>query len=352
MKPTTGYLHVGDLPYESIKSVTAMEAKLYKDIPFLACLPKISICESLEERTLINIPGIFKDGNKIVLKTGFLKYNEDISYLNKACNNYKTVNLEEYACEDLFLEKFCQIIKKFKSPYACVNILGPFTVSQILRTGAKEQALVDKNYKKLFTQAVCVKGFWAICKIKEYCPDTIPIIILEEPMFNQFGMLKREDEDVTAENVTKMFEIVVSKLKSAGAMVGIQCMDKCDWSIPIKSGVDLISYDAYNNPNNLCIYSEIVTSFLQKGGLINWGIVPTVSETFIKGLTVEYLYNRLMSTMNGVALAGVPINLLQNSALVSLNGSTSHLPVFFAEKAIIMVAQLAGRLSTSFGFTD
>ncbi|MCQ2744045.1 MAG: hypothetical protein MJ230_04520 [bacterium] len=352
MKPTTGYLHVGDLPYESIKSVTAMEAKLYKELPFLACLPKISVDESLKRRSFINIPGIFEDEDKIILKTGLPNYDEEMSLLNKAYNNYKTTNLEEYACEDLFLEKFCQMIKKFKPPYACVNILGPFTVSQILSTSAKEQALVDKNYKKLFTQVVCVKGFWAIDKIKEYCPDTIPIIILEEPMFNQFGMLKREDEDVTAENVTKMFEIVVSKLKSAGAMVGIQCMDKCDWSIPIKSGVDLISYDAYNNPNNLCIYPEIVTSFLQKGGLINWGIVPTVSETLVRGLSIEYLFNRLEATINGVALAGVPINLLQNSALVSLNGNTSHLPVFFAEKAIIMVAQLAGRLSTSFGFTD
>ena len=237
------------------------------------------------------------------------------------------------------------MIQKFHSKNACVNILGPFTVSQILTDTAHEQVLADKSYRKLFVQAVCVKALWIIEKIKEYSPNTVPVVILEEPMLYQFGMLKRENKEITSTIVTGMFSQVVEKLKSHGAIVGVQCLEKCDWSIPINAGVDLISYDAYNNPNNLGIFPEILTEFLHKGGMINWGIVPTLSDNMVMGLSVEYLHKRLLTTFDGIILSGVPADLLYKSALVSLNGNVNHLSVMFAEKAIMLATQHGSRLS-------
>ena len=44
-------------------------------------------------------------------------------------------------------------------PNAVVNLLGPFSISQILINAAEEEMLIDKTYRKLFIQAVCVKAF-------------------------------------------------------------------------------------------------------------------------------------------------------------------------------------------------
>ena len=243
------------------------------------------------------------------------------------------------------MEKYLQMINKFKSPNAYINILGPFTVSQMLLASAQEQVLVDKSYRKLFIQAVCVKALWVIVEIKQVCPETVPVVILEEPMLSQLGMVKRENENITTDIVINLFSKVVEKLKQTGAIVGIQCLEKCDWSVPIKAGVDLISFDAYNNPNNLGIIPEIVTDFLRKGGMINWGIVPVVSDNMVKGLTIDYLYKRLSSTFGGIILAGVPAELLYQTALVSLNGDTDKLSIMFAERAMMLANQLASRLT-------
>ena len=344
----TRYLPVGSLPYETIKSVTAMEAKLYSKCPFIAVLPAISPDENIEKWTFANLPGVSYNDNSLVLKTGSHDYKDKVLMHSRAFGNPNAENLEQYAFEPAFLEKFFQMIKKFKSPVAYINLLGPFTISQILSKVVKEQVITDKNYKKLYFEAVCIKALWIINKMKDFCKNTVPVIILEEPMLGQFGMIKRQHDEITSDFVIELYERVVKKLKSAGAVVGVQCMDKCDWSLPIRGGVDLISYDAYNNPNNLCIIPDIITSFLERGGVINWGIIPVTSESMVKNLTIEYMSNRLAFSMQGLVLSGVPEILVQNSAMVSMNGSTDHLSIFFAEKAIILSTQLSLRLDSIF----
>lgn len=344
MKIATKCLPVGMLPYDNLKHATAMVAKLYKDFPFIAFLPNVFSEDNVQNRTFENTPGIIYQEGKISFDLGTQKYNDAMSLLNKIYNASTPDNLDCFSFSSVFLEKFLQIIKKFKSHNACINILGPFTVSQILTSAAQEQILADKSYQRLFVKAVCTKALWAMKKIKEYCSDTVPVVILEEPLLYKYGNLKRENEASTSEHVIDMFANVVDKLKLHGAIVGVQCMEKCDWSIPISAGVDLISYDAYNNPNNLGIIPDVLTKFLQKGGMINWGIVPTLSDNMIKGLSVDYLHQRLLTTFDGITLSGVPADLLYNSALVSLNGDVNHLNVMFAEKAIMLATQLSSRL--------
>lgn len=339
------YIPVGALPYDNIKNTTAMLAKLFRDIPFIPVLPNISQDDTLLGRLFENVPGVVYENNKLSLQVGTQDYEDKLSEFDKTFMHPTAENLEKYGFKAEFLEKFFQMIKKFKSKYACINLPGPFTVSQMLTSTAQEQFLTDKSYRKLFVQAVCVKALWIINKIKQYCQDTIPIVILEEPMLNQFGMVRRENEEVTAELVIGLFEKVTEKLKKEGALVGVQCMEKCDWSIPIKANVDLISYDAYNNPNNLSIIPDLLIDFLRRGGIINWGIVPVVSDNMVKGLSIDYLDKRLASTIGGIILAGVPAELLYRNLTVSINSDINNLSVIFAEKAIILATQLGSRLA-------
>ena len=336
---------LGTLPYNSVDTAAVMLAKLYSDSPYLAILPAIDSEDTVINRTLKGIPGVkFKDG-KLLLKTTSKQYQAELTSLDKAFNSAKKDDVDKFAIESIFLEKYFQLIKKFKSKTAYVNILGPFTLSQLLNNLAEEQMLTDKSFRKLFIQAVCVKAMYMIKKIKETCPTTQPIIVLEEPMLGRFGDIKRINEDITAELITNMFTRVIEKIKECGALVCVQCMEKCDWQIPINAGADIISYDAYNNPNNLCIIPESVTEFIERGGKINWGIVPTMTESIVKTLTIDYIEKRLSATFGGLIMAGVPAVKVYSSALVSVQGDTGHLPVIFAEKAIMLSTQMASRLS-------
>ena len=349
MKLVTRCIPVGALPYETLESVTRMAAKLFEKMPFVAVLPKISENDNIMKRTFEGIPGIKIKGSEVHIKTTSTSYKQGVSKLEKAFNHPTLQNLEPFAIDSPFMEKYFQMITKFESPNAIINLLGPFSISQILTCAAEEEVLVDKSYRKLFIQGLCVKALWAVEKIKKISPKTVPIIMLEEPLFGKLGNLKRENEDVTVELVTTLFERVIEKIKEAGAIVGVQCLEKCDWKIPISAGVDVISFDAYNNPNNLCIIPEQVTEFIDRGGKINWGIIPVMSESVVKSLNIDYVSNRLFATMQGLILAGVSTERVYNSALVSIQGNVDSLPVIFAEKAIILATQLAKRIPVKKG---
>ncbi len=348
MNIATKTLSMGSIPYSNISAAAKMQAKLFEEIPYLPILPNIDNEDSIIARTFSKIPGIKFDNGKYILNPNTDSYKAELVKLDKAYNHCDIKLLEPYAIESVFLEKFFQLIKKFKSPNACINLIGPFSISQILKNNSDDHFLLEKSFRKLFIQLVCVKALWIINKIKEISPNTVPIIIFEEPLAGRFGSVRREIEGVNADLITHMYERIVEKIKESGALVAVHSNEKCDWKIPINAGVDIISFDAYNNPNNLCIFPDAIIDFINRGGKINWGIVPVMTEAMVKGLNIDYLESRLKATMEGLILAGVPINMVYKSALISVQGDTSHLPIIFAEKALILTTQLANRLKNKF----
>lgn len=344
MKLHTRCLPLGTLPYEKLDLATRMQAKLFEQMPYLAIYPLIDEEDCIIRRTFAGIPGVKIKGKKVVLKVSSNSYKENLTKLDKAYNNPNLDTLAPFAIESHFMEKFVQLAKKFKSHYACINLLGPFTISQMLLNAAEEQTLADKSFRKLFIQSVCVKALWAIETLKVSCPHTTPLVILEEPMLAQLGNLKRENEEINAELVSNLIAKVVEKLKEHGAVVGVQCLEKCNWQVAINANADMISFDAYNNPNNLNIIPEDIINFIAKGGKINWGIVPVASETVVKSLNIDLVSKRFFATLEGLILAGVPEKYVYNSALVSVQGDLAHLPVIFAEKAVILATQLSKRI--------
>lgn len=334
----------GSLPYDNIDAVSRMMVKLYEHMPFLPHLPRLNANDTIAFRTLDGIPGVTVNGDKVSLKVGTEEYKKGLVKLDKAFNTPSFESLEPYAISSVYLERFLHLISKSKTSHACVNIWGPFTVSQKLMGLTDDQFLSDKSFRKLFIQSVTVKALWMIEQIKKANPKTVPIIVLEEPLLCRIGVIKKENEDITAELIITLMSRVIEKIKSAGAVVAVHCMEKCDWTVAIKAGADIISFDAYNNPNNLRIIPEQVGKFLENGGKINWCIMPVMTESIVKSMTLDDLTRRFVSTMEGLVNSGVHPKLVYNSSLVSIQGDVEKLPIIFAEKALMLTSQLTKRI--------
>ena len=334
----------GALPYETNEAATKMMVKLFENVPYLAMLPVISADENILFRTLSNVQGVRVKDRKAVLETEEKIFKQALLRLDAAYNNMSVENIEPYAINSVFFPKYLQILKRIQPKDTVLNLLGPFSVSIALTKKDGPLVLLDKCYRKFVIQTITLKAAWAINKIREVAPETKPVIVLEEPSYYQYGDIKRENEDLTRDIVLNMFSKVIRKIKELGAVVAVQSFEKCDWQIPIEAGVDIISFDAYNNPNNLNIIAEKVNDFLAAGGRINWAIVPVKNEAMVKSLTIDYLYDRFVKTLEGLIVSGVSERLAYNRALVSIQGDIKHLPLIFAEKALILSTQLAKRI--------
>lgn len=344
MNIKTRYLPLGALPYESVEPATRMMVKLFEKIPYCPFFSKIPADENLLSASLRKIPGVSVVDKKITFNPTAANFNPAFTKLDNAFSHPKKDLLAPYAMQSMFSEKFFNIIKKYESPNAIINIIGPYTLAQVLRSSVDEPIITDKNFRKLIIQAVSVKALATIEKIKESSPKTKPIVVLEENMLGGFGTIKRENEEITPELVTSVMARVVEKIKASGAIVAVRCNEKCDWQIPINAGVDMIAFDAYNNPNNLSIFPEQVTEFIRRGGKIVWGIIPTTSESVVRNIDNETIFRRLIATMNGLVESGVPAKLVYDSAVVSTQGDADHLSIIFAEKVLIMATQLVRRI--------
>ena len=265
--------------------------------------------------------------------------------LDSIFNNPTEENLFEFGFESPFLDKYFSLVKKFKPNHACLNLYGPFSMSIMIQSVDNlPHTIAEKDYRKLLIQSVCVKALWLIKAIKKISPETRPLIILEEPYLNKLGDLKRNNEEITDELVTNMFAKVVEKLKQEGADVCIQSFEKCNWRIPINANVDMISFDAFNNPDNLSVIPDEITEFISKGGKINWAIVPSINEYTAKSCNIDLVEKKLFSAFESLIISGVSEKFVYNSSSVSINGNIDHLSIFFAEKLIILANQLSKKI--------
>ena len=337
-------LPYGALPYNNIDLTSTMMVKLFSNIPYLPLLPQINPCDNLYAITLCGIPGIKIKGKTCILKSNTEKFRNDCITLDEVYNNPSAKNLEHYKFEPVFWDKYIQIIGKIKPKKTIINLLGPLSISQLLMKEDDEQFLADKLLRKLIIQAVCVKAMYAISKIREISPDTTPIIMLEEPLLYKLGDIKRECEAVTSDTIVNLYMKVFQKIKEYNGIVGVQSFSKCDWQVPIEAGADIISFDAYTNPNNLSIIPDKINNFLENGGKINWGIIPVQSETSLKAVTLDKIYNLFIKTVYALVDSGVNEKLAFNNSTVSVQGNLDNLPIIFAEKAFFLTSQLAKRV--------
>lgn len=344
MKKRIRSIPTGDLPYTDDKSATRMMVKLFEEIPFLANLPNASPDDSIVKRTLMNTPGVHFSDKKIIFDDDEIHLKQKLVAFDSAFNSPTPISLDRYGFDTSFLAKYYQIIERIKPAETVINLLGPVTISQWMVNKAGTQLLSDKHYRKIIIQAISIKALWLIHKLRVVSPDTKPLFLLEEPLLYKVGNLKRENEEVTQDLIVNMLVKIVEKIHDFGGLVGVQCFEKCDWKIPIDAGVDLISFDAYNNPNNLNIIPDKVNEFLAKGGRINWAIVPVMNENIVKTTSVDYIYDRLIKTMEGLIIAGTTAKLVYNRATVSVQGNLTQLPLFFAEKALITANQVGKRI--------
>ena len=99
-----------------------------------------------------------------------------------------------------------------------------------------------------------------------------------------------------------------------------------------------------DTPNDWDMVEEKINEYLVRGGRINWAIVPVMNETIVKSLSVEYIYDRFIKTIEGLIVAGTSEKLTYNRATISIQGDINSLPLIFAEKALIVANQVSKRI--------
>jgi hypothetical protein len=122
---------------------------------------------------------------------------------------------------------------------------------------------------------------------------------------------------------------------------GIHCCGNTDWSVLLSTNIDILSFDAYGYLGTLSLYPKELKAFLERGGILAWGIVPT-SEAILREDS-QSLVRRFKEGVEVLTKKGIDPSLFQRTILTPSCG-TASLSIPLAERVCQMTAEVSKRL--------
>lgn len=339
---------IGSLPHKDLNAAMEVVEKNFSQLPFWPQLAKLNKNEDMIVQFLENLPGIADNGEKIYLNNEsdeffeqleelFLNYEEIIAGNNELLDKYEIS--KDYSST---FKPFLELIKKNKPKYAKGQIVGPFTLATTLTDKEGKCAFYDETLREVIVKTLTLKALWQIAKIKEANPETTPIIFIDEPSMSQLGT--SAFITISKEDVVQIVKEVSDIIKANGALSAIHCCGKCDWTIPMECDVNIINLDGFFFAQNLSLFSNELEKFLSKGGIIAWGIVPTLDKEALEGSNIDTMVAKFEEAIGYLTGKGLDKDLILNHSMVTPSCGAGSLTIELAQKAMELTKELSLRL--------
>ncbi len=323
---TTG---IGSLPHRNPEEACELILRTF-DIPFWPQLPKISFKESMIIQYSEGMPYIRtneKEQEAWIIRDG----SDELERFYESCaENTKIAVSEDYA---IGLHTFLRMIKGRRFKILKGHVTGPLTFTLGLKDNYGRFVFFDEELREISSMLLKAKVRWQIDMLKQHADNVI--IFIDEPILSAIG--SSSYLGVNSEDVPRLLKELVSAIEEAGGISGIHCCGRADWPVVIKSGVGVVSFDAFEYFDTLAIYHEDMKKFLEGGGYLAWGIVPTSDA--IKSVDDKYLKTLMDNNLKKIC-DHVPSELVNSRILLTPSCGTGSMSI----EETIKVFQLVMRL--------
>lgn len=236
-----------------------------------------------------------------------------------------------------FLDRFRADSFAGKAGYVKGQIVGPLTAGLELKDEEGRPAYYQGDLRDIIVRALALN---ARCQAAALAASgCTPIIFVDDPVVRAWG--SRLHLALKREMIIEDLDFIFSAVRSQGALTGIHSCEAVDWSLLLESQARILSLDAYRYGNSLLPYSAQLKRFLERGGVIAWGIVPTTDDPFRE--SVDSLTERLKALWDELGSHGLDRGMLLWNSMITPSCGTGLLT---REKAI-RIYQLTSALSRS-----
>ncbi len=346
---------VGSLPHTDPEEAVEMIFNTFSDAPVLPQLAKVCPKEDMTSQLNENIPGVVYDETDKrwyidqESETFFEQIEEFFLDYENIVNENDLESLEKYAISESHCSALPYFLKKLaavKPAYVKGQIIGPFTFGTSLVDREKKCAFYDETLKEIITKALTLKALWLVKKFREASPESKIILFMDEPTISQYGTsafitVKKED-------LVSCFSEIAAALKAAGVLSGIHCCGKSDWSVVIESNIDILNFDGFYFGESLGLYSKEIANFLNNGGKIAWGIVPTLDVDSLEVATEQSLTEKYEEAISYLVNKNINKDVILESTIITPSCGAGSLNRQQAERAMQLTAALAKALSLKY----
>jgi len=332
-------ISLGSVPHLDPETACELILRDFPQIPAWPQLPKRSFLENMYVQYSEGFPGVvLKDGRIYVDRSQDLDPGLEKLYLA-----YMEKDLDHAAISADYaagLPAFPHAINSTGDQLVAVKgqVTGPVSWGLVVVDQNRRPVLYDEVLADAVAKHLRLKAAWQERELRLLCPTVITFV--DEPYMASFGSafvsLGREQAITLLEEV----------LAGIQGIRGAHCCGNTDWSILLSTSIDILSLDAYEYAQTLSLYPDEVEAFLERGGIIAWGIVPTSEQVYQE--TVESLVEKLHQAMNLLVKKGIPLDQLLKSALISASCGLGPSTEPTAERALSLAAEVSARMQEKY----
>ena len=317
------------------------------DIPTWPQLPRRSFLENMYVQYSEGFPGVVVDGGRIYVDRG-----QDLDpALEKLYVAYLMNDLEhavisaDYAAGlHSFLEPDLEQTppsKSDKNLHTLVKgqVTGPVSWGLTVVDQDRRPVLYDDVLAEAVANHLRLKATWMEREMGKLASQTL--IFLDEPYMSSYGSAFFS---LNREQVVSLLEEVFAGIEG---LKGVHCCGNTDWSLLMSTSVDVLNVDAYSYAEALALYPDDVGAFLERGGTIAWGIIPSSDQALDE--TVESLVERFHQALGLLTAKGLHQDDLLASALIMPSCGCGSLATETAERVLALTVGVAGALQQRYG---
>ncbi len=312
------------------------------EIPLWPQLSQADFREQMEIQYSEGFPCVVLDEakSKMIIDTS----GDPTSELEKFYEYFIMENLDYFSISPEFSRGLYAMEEKLKVSlpssilYFKHQVTGPLTFGLATVDENKRAIYYNDVFRDVVVKGITMKARWLLDRFKSF--GFKQICFVDEPILSAFG--SSTYVSVQRPEVVEHLNEVVEAIHKEDALVGTHCCGNTEWPILIDAGVDIISFDAYEFGDTIGYYPEQVKDFLEKGGVIAWGIVPTSDK--ILDETTDSLKIKLENNIDNLAGKGIEKDLIWQQCLLTPSCGTGSLSVELSDKIFHELSRLSQRL--------
>lgn len=283
----------------------ALEAALSMDVPFWPQLPNYSYYEDMYVQAAEHFPGIVLDIDNRTLAFSMDKFAEELETALMHFDDpvYFDVSETYSAVYHRFLK-----LDLAKRPAIRGQLEGPISFGFNILDQNERPIIFDDTVRPFMLEFMAKRLNVQLARLKALNPNAF--MFVDEPGLQFLFSAMAGYGDLKAKGDLDLFFSQVDRPR------GIHLCGNPDWDFLLNMDLDILSLDIYTNAEIFASYAPSIQKFLNKGGIIVWGIVPTGFEAFEKE-AIPSLIKRLETVWDVLYARGIDRQQLIQASMLS-----------------------------------
>jgi methionine synthase II (cobalamin-independent) len=334
---------IGSLPHVDVSKAWAAVLRYLPGIPSWPQLPRRAYRENMYAQFGEGFPGITVEDERIYvdrrkdldvdLERLYLAYLEDDVDYGELGESH-AAGLHALLKGRVALPEGVAAVKG--------QVTGPVSWGLTIVDQNQRPILYDEVLADAVGKHLRLKAAWQERELARIAPRTV--VMIDEPYMASFGS---SFVSLSREQAIGLLQEVFAGIQG---IKGVHCCGNTDWSVLLSTSTDILSLDAYEYAETLALYPEEVARYLERGGILAWGIAPSGPAAEYE--TVESLVDRLHHAIGLLANKGVPEEALFQVGLVSPSCGLGPLEPALAERVLELTAGVATEMQRRYGATQ